>query len=248
MTTMRRTRTATRNGRAGTSLADLAVTRLRRMIVLNMLKPGERLFEPQLGEMLGVSRTPVREALKLLAAEGLIALRRNRSAIVALLDPDELRSLFEVESGIESLAAGLAAARMSAADLRKLRALQERMERCWAEGRREDYIRINIQIHRLIVAGAMNPILAQTHSWLLGRLQRARNVALGTEGRMEESIREHRDILAALEARDAETAARLLARHVNRTGDIVAAWCARGDLTSPIPPAAAATASAPGSA
>lgn len=217
---------ASRRSNRPHSLAEIAVDHLRRLIVNGHLEPGSRLFEPQLGEMLGISRTPIREALKLLAAEGLVELRRNRNAIVSRVDSGDLAALFEAEVGIEAFAAGLAAERMRASELRRLKALQARMEVCYERERRDEYIQINQQVHRLIVAAARNPVLAETHGRLLGRLQRARNLALATEGRAEESILEHRAILAALERRDREATSRLMARHIERTRELFARRCA----------------------
>ncbi len=200
--------------------SHVAVARLRRMIVNGHLGPGAPLFEPQLGDILRVSRTPVREALKILAAEGLVELRRNRSAIVAPLDIRELADLFEMETGIEGFAAGLAAERIRAGELQRLARLQQRMETGHASGARDVYIRVNQDVHRLIVASARNAVLLETYERLLARLQRARNLALATEGRADESIREHRAILGALEAHDGAAASLLMARHVARTGEI----------------------------
>lgn len=204
------------------SLTDIAVEQVRRMIVRGHVLPGARLGEPEICAALGVSRTPVREALKLLAAEGLVELRRNRNPVASLIDASELAHLFEVESGIESLAARLAATRMTGADVKRLDALQVRMERHRSRRELEDYFDINQQIHRLIVAGAKNPVLVETHDWLLGRLERARFMALSAEGRWEQSVMEHREILAALKAGDADLAGRLFAQHVERTGAIIA--------------------------
>lgn len=204
------------------SLTDVAVGQVRRMIVRGHVAPGERLNEPAICEALGISRTPVREALKLLASEGLVELRRNRNAIVSLIDPAELAHLFEVESGIESMAARLAASRMTTSDLKQLEILQIRMERHHGRRKLEDYFDVNQQIHKLIVASSKNPVLVKTHSWLLGRLERARFLALGAVGRWEQSVLEHREILAALKAGDAKTAGDLFAVHVERTGAIVA--------------------------
>jgi DNA-binding GntR family transcriptional regulator len=221
--------TSSAGPRAMPSLADQAVERLRRLIVSAAIPPGAPLVESGLVDRLGVSRTPVREALKLLAVEGLVTLRRNRAAIVAPLRGDELAHLFEVERALESFAAGLAASRMSEAELKRLARLQGQMEALEARGDRDGYVRLNRKIHFGIVAGSRNPALAEAHERLIGRLQRARNIALASRGRAEESIREHRDILAALQDRDAEAAARLMDRHVGRTGDIVAAIC-RGSI------------------
>lgn len=207
-------------------LADMAVDRLRHMIVYGELAPSTRLIEPELSEALGISRTPLREALKLLAAEGLVMLRPNRNAIVAPLDPGELTHLFEAEGCIESFAARVAAERMTAADLRRLRGFQAKIEALEGAGALEEYFGINQKIHRLIVAGAKNPALAEVHDRLLGRLARARYFALSAQGRWRDSVLEHREILTALEARDGATAQRLFVQHVDHTGDVIAAACA----------------------
>ncbi|GAA5176885.1 GntR family transcriptional regulator [Modicisalibacter zincidurans] len=206
-----------------TSLAQEAYPILQRMIVHGELAPGERIIEPTLCEQLGISRTPLREAIKRLANEGLIILRRNRNAVVTRIDPTELEHLFEVEAGIESLAVGLAAERMTNTELKQLEALQERLERLHAKGDRNGYFALNQRIHALLVAGAKNPILEETHRRLLGRLERARYLALDRLGRWQESTDEHRAILEALKARDGERARRLLGEHVQHTGDVIAA-------------------------
>ncbi|MDI5987565.1 GntR family transcriptional regulator [Halomonas sp. M4R5S39] len=205
-----------------TSLAQEAYRVLQRMIVHGELAPGERIVEPVLCEQLGISRTPLREALRMLATEGLVTMRRNRNAVVTRIDASELEHLFEVEAGIESLAAGLAASRMTNTELKRLEALQERLERLLAKGDRNAYFELNQRIHGLIVAGAKNPVLEETHRSLLGRLERARYLALDRLGRWQESTEEHREILEALKARDGERARRLLADHVQHTGDAIA--------------------------
>lgn len=207
------------------SLAHGAVDTLRRLIVTSALAPGTPLNETQLVARLGVSRTPIREALKLLSREGLVLLRRNRAAIVAPLNGEDLGHLFEAETMIESTAAGLAAERRPEAVIGKLERLQERMEAAEAARDREAYIRINQQVHVAIVQASGNPALVEMHQGLIGRLQRARNVALAQQGRVGESILEHRAILDALRRRDGEAACRLMGSHVQRTGDIVAAIC-----------------------
>jgi DNA-binding GntR family transcriptional regulator len=205
-----------------TGLHEQAAKKLRALIVRGDLLPGEPLLEVGLSEALGISRTPLREALKQLAAEGLVELRLNRGAVVAPLRRDELAELFEAVSGIERCAAELAAQRMTASDLDRLAALQTRIERHRDRGELRDYFEINQQIHSAIVGFARNGVLRQSHEALLARAERARFFALSADGRWDESIREHRQIFAALKAGDAERAGRLMARHVCRTGEIVA--------------------------
>lgn len=211
-----------RRPRQEPSLADRAVDRLRRMIVRGALPPGARIAEPELCETLGISRTPLREALKLLASEGLVMLRRNRSAIVSPLDGAALPPLFEVEAGVEGFAARLAAARMTATDLKRLHTLQERLEAAHAAGDLTGYFDINQIIHRSIVAGAKNRALVDAHDRLFGPLERARFLALAFEGRLAESVLEHRSILDALVRRDADAAGTLLSHHITRTGEVMA--------------------------
>ena len=213
-------RRALRVPRAG--LHEQAADKLRILIVRGDLKPGEALLEVGLSEALGISRTPLREALKQLAAEGLVELRLNRGAVVAPLRHEELAELFEAVSGIERCAAELAAVRMTVQDIARLEALQARIERHHARGELRDYIEINQQIHSTIVSFARNSVLKASHETLLARAERARFFALAADGRWDESVREHRQILAALKARDATRAGQLLGQHVRRTGETVA--------------------------
>ncbi|WP_083222679.1 GntR family transcriptional regulator [Ensifer sp. LC163] len=208
-----------RVARAG--LHEEAATRLRALIVTGELQPGLQLTEADLSEALGVSRTPLREALKLLATEGLVELRLNRGAVVAPLRPEELADLFEAVACIERSAAELAARRMTRRDLQRLRTLQDRMERHYEAGELENYFQLNQQIHAFIVAGAKNNALKSTHEALLSRAERARFFALSSPARWDESVEEHRLLLKALEERDSEMAGKILAHHVTRTGDVV---------------------------
>lgn len=191
------------------------------MIIRGDLAPAEALNELQLSEALGISRTPLREALKLLEAEGLVELRLNRSARITPLRQGEIEQLFEAVSGIERLAAELAAVRMTARDLQRLKNMQKRMERFHERSALRDYFEVNQQIHSFIVACARNEAITATHQWLLARVERARFFALSGRGRWDESVAEHRAILKALEARDSEAAGRALAGHVQRTGAVV---------------------------
>ncbi|ALM53575.1 GntR family transcriptional regulator [Halomonas huangheensis] len=206
-----------------TSLAQEAYQVLQQMIVHGELAPGARIVEPALCEQLGISRTPLREALSLLASDGLITPRRNRNAIVSLIDAQELEHLFEVEAGIERLAVSLAAERMSNTEIKQLETLQEQLEKLLEKGDRDAYFTLNQRIHSLLVAGARNPVLEETHRRLLGRLERARYLALDRLGRWQESTDEHRAILEALKVRDGELAGRLLSEHVHHTGDAITA-------------------------
>ncbi|HEC46259.1 MAG TPA: GntR family transcriptional regulator [Pseudomonas xinjiangensis] len=204
-----------------TSLAQEAYQVLQQMIVHGELAPGARIVEPELCEQLQISRTPLREAIRMLSSDGLVARRHNRNAVVTLIDSRELEHLFEAEAGIEGLAAGLAASRMTNTELKQLETLQERLEKLQAKGDRAAYFALNQRIHALLVAGAKNPVLEETHRRLLGRLERARYLALDSIDRWQESTDEHRAILEALKDRNGELAQRLLSDHVRHTGEAI---------------------------
>lgn len=204
-----------------TSLAQEAYKVLQQMIVHGELAPGARIVEPELCEQLQISRTPLREAIRMLSSDGLVARRHNRNAVVTLIDSRELEHLFEAEAGIEGLAAGLAASRMTNTDLKQLETLQVRLEKLQAKGDRAAYFALNQRIHALLVAGAKNPVLEETHRRLLGRLERARYLALDSIDRWQESTDEHRAILEALKDRNGELAQRLLSDHVRHTGEAI---------------------------
>ena len=202
-------------------LHEEAALRLRSLIVRGDLPPGEALVEGELCAALGVSRTPLREALKLLAAEGLVELRLNRSAIVAPIRREEIDELFEVVAGVERIGAELAAMRMTARDHDKLATLQQRMERHHDAGELREYFELNQQIHQFILGCARNAALRSTHEALMARVERARFFALSSRKRWDESVEEHRAIMRALAALDGDKAGRLLAQHVRRTGQVV---------------------------
>lgn len=216
------------------ALHEQARTRLRALIVRGQLPPGAPIIETDLSQSLGISRTPLREALKLLAVEGLIELRSNRTSQIAALRGAEIEQVFEVMAGVEGLAAALAAERASASDLKRLRQLQERMELHHDRGDRDDYFAANQDAHRLVVACAKNPILAATHDGLFARAERARFLALASRSRWDDSVAEHRDLLIALESRDSAAASRILSQHVARTGKVVKEEIERAESKTPV--------------
>ena len=203
------------------SLHDEVLHQLRDMIVEGELAPGERISEKLLCERFGISRTPLREALKVLATEDLIELQPNRGARVAMITPDEIRERFEVLSSLERLAGELAVERASADAIAKLRALHARMKTHHNQGERHEYFQLNQQLHNAMIELADNAVLAATHENLMAKVQRPRFLALLSQERWDESVREHEAILDALQARNAELLGKLMAEHVRHTGKIL---------------------------
>lgn len=196
--------------------------RLRDMIVHGTLRPGERINEATMCDQLSISRTPLREAFKTLAAEGLVELRPNRGALVTPLRQPETLELFETIAGLERIAAEHAADRLSLAELKRLEKLHAKMEACHEAGHMRPYFACNQEIHQTIVAGAKNKVLQSAHGFLHVRMTRARYFALFAPQRWSESVAEHRRIMDALRVRDGARAGAEMGAHVWRTGQIIA--------------------------
>lgn len=200
------------------ALHQQVAEQLREMIISGKLAPGMRIGERELCDILHVSRTPMREALKLLATERLVEIRPNHGATVAPLIRQEINELFEAIAGLERLGAELAAVRMSRGDLERLRAHQKKIEAYNSDGDLLSYSNENRTYHLAIMNSSGNSILVELHKHLLRRADRARFMALGKSGRWASSIREHREILDFLQNRDGTAAGIALREHVLATG------------------------------
>jgi DNA-binding GntR family transcriptional regulator len=194
-------------------LHESVVERLRDMIVEGQLAVGERLHDANLATTLQVSRTPIREAIKLLATEGLVDLLPGRGARVSDFSIDDIKQLFEAIAGIERNACELAAERMTDRDLEKLQRLHDRMARHHAAGERQPYFKLNHEIHLAIVAASDNAILQAIHASLMTRARRARYAALSSHGRWVEAMAEHERLMVALAANDARRAGEIMHEH-----------------------------------
>ena len=195
-------------------LHEEAIDRLREMIVQGQLGPGERLNERLLCQQLGISRTPLREAIKLLASEGLVALLPNRGAQVAPLDAARLSEMLAVMGALEALAGELACRQASVEQIAEVAGLHAEMVANHARGDLASYFRYNQAIHLKIVEASGNTTLANTYRQLNANVLRARYMANLSKERWDEAVREHEQILAALTARDVPRLKRLLQDHL----------------------------------
>ncbi|MCA0448478.1 MAG: GntR family transcriptional regulator [Proteobacteria bacterium] len=196
------------------TLPAKAVDALRQMILDGELPPGARLSERALGERLGVSRTPLREALRMLASEGLVRHEPNRGAVVAPLDRADIEATFELLAALEGLAGELAAKRIDDAQLAEIKALHFEMRAHHARGDRAAYFRANQDIHRHIAAAAANPVLVETFERLNARVKRVRYAANLTQERWAKAVEEHERMIAALDARDGAALRAILEAHL----------------------------------
>jgi DNA-binding GntR family transcriptional regulator len=195
-------------------LHEEATDRLRDLIVQGRLAAGARLNERLLTAQLGVSRTPLREAFKVLATEGLVELLPNRGAIVSQLDPVRLSETLAVMGALDALAGELACRNATDAQLNEIRALHYEMLAYHARGDLAGYFKFNQAIHLKIVKYSGNAMLYNTYRQLNATMQRARYMANLSKERWMEAVREHEEILAALSARDVKRIRALLADHL----------------------------------
>jgi DNA-binding GntR family transcriptional regulator len=195
------------------SLVSQVAGALRRKILDGDYGQGERLVEGRLSDQLGVSRIPVREALRLLAAEGLVSIEPRRGATVASVSDQLAQELVEVRCTLESLNARLAAERRSEAMVQRLRTLLEQGRDASAGNRIDELVAVNAQVHDLVAEGAANSVLGDMTKALRDRT--ALLFAPINRGRAHENWADHARILEAIVAGDAELAALLAARHVN---------------------------------
>jgi len=196
-------------------LHEEAADRLRDMIVEGELSPGERIREQALCDRLGVSRTPLREAMKVLAAEGLVILQPNRGAAVSDPSPADIADTFKVIGALEALAGELACERVNDKDIAEIRALHYQMALHHARGELREYFRLNQRIHEKLVELSGNRVLIETHRQLGGRIRRHRFVANRSGGRWEQAMQEHEQMLEALASRDAKRVAEVLRLHLD---------------------------------
>lgn len=187
---------------------------LRKMIVEGILPAGGRLNERLLCEQLQVSRTPLREALKVLAADGMVELLPNRGAVVALLSEDRVKQTFELLGALEALAGELACQRITEAELAEIKAQHFEMLACHARHDRSNYYKINQRIHDLINAAARNPLLNETYLRLNLRTQALRFRTNTDREKWDQAVQEHTDMLGALERRDAAAIGEVMRRHL----------------------------------
>jgi DNA-binding GntR family transcriptional regulator len=200
--------------------ASVAV-RLRELIIEGELPAGTRLNERALGERLGVSRTPLREAFRLLSAEGLVQIQPNRGAQVVELSEQDIRESFEVMSGLEALSGELACRRITDAELAEIRALTYEMLACHARRDLPAYYRLNRAIHERINKAADNRLLGQVYTTLNLRIQNLRFRLNFDEDQWDTAAREHAEMVDALASRDSARMANLMRRHLKHKGEAV---------------------------
>mgnify|MGYP001627273701 CR=1 FL=1 len=203
------------------ALHEQVAQRLRQMLVEGRIAPGAKLNERELSELLQVSRTPLREAIKMLAAEGLVELVPNRGAIAVSLTEEDVLNTFEVMAGLEGLSGELAAQRITDAELAEIQAMQFEMMAAYTRRDLSTYYGLNARIHRAINAAAKNPVLATVYEQVNARLQALRFRSNQDGEKWKNAVREHEKMIEALAARDGVAMREVLTAHLRNKRDVV---------------------------
>ena len=203
------------------ALHEQVAQRLRQMLVEGRIAPGAKLNERELSELLAVSRTPLREAIKMLAAEGLVELLPHRGAIAVALSEADVLNTFEVMAGLEGMTGELAAQRITPQELAEIQAMQFEMMATYTRRDLSAYYQLNSRIHGAISAAAKNPVLAQVYAQVNARLQALRFRSNQDGEKWKRAVKEHEKMIEALSARDGAAMRDVLMQHLCNKRDVV---------------------------
>ncbi len=195
------------------------VDTLREMIMTGELKEGDKINENELCTSMGISKTPLREALRVLGAEGVIRLVPNHGSFVTKPTIEEIKEMFEVMSVLEGVCARTASEKMSDKDFSRLELLHAKLEENFKYRDQKKYIRYNNQYHSLVQELAGNRTLNHIVNGLRQKILLYRFQSLNLPGRFEQSIKEHRELLEAFRNRDREKAETLMRSHLKNQCD-----------------------------
>jgi DNA-binding GntR family transcriptional regulator len=211
-------------------LHEQVARKLRTMLVEGRIAAGAKLNERELSERLQVSRTPLREAIRRLAAEGLVELLPHRGAVAIQLDQREVAHSFELMAALEGLSGELAAQRIDDRELQAVRALHFEMMAAFTRRDLSAYYRLNAQIHAAINAAAKNPVLTRSYTQTNARLQALRFRSNQDERKWKRAMKEHSQMIDLLAARDGATLRDLLVTHLHHKRDVVLEMMKAGTL------------------
>lgn len=194
------------------------------MIIEGVLAAGEKVPEKALCEKLGVSRTPMREALKVLAADGLLSLEPNKGARVRAITVEDLEEVFPLMGALEALAGELACKNISDKQIEEIKTEHKKMLKGYAASDMPTYFKHNERIHQLLMHAASNASLNDIYRTLSLRIRSGRYIANMSPERWEQAVQEHEEMLVALSKRDGIELGAILKRHLHNKMDTVRKW------------------------
>lgn len=197
-------------------LREIVCENLRDAIKKGILEPGERLMEVQIADELGISRTPVREAIRKLEQEGYVIMMPRRGTYVADVSVSDIKEIFEIRSALESLATGLAARRIEQDEIEKLQTLLNEIEEYIAQGDIDKIVETDIKFHELLYQVSRNERLAAIIYNLKEQLSRFRTLSMSYPGRLQETFEEHSEMVEAIADGDVSAARDAAEHHMER--------------------------------
>ena len=203
------------------SLPDELVTLLRNMIIEGKLRPGSRIAESRLCTRFEVSRTPLREALKVLSVEGLVQLLPNKGATVVRVTPEQVEETLAVLGALEALAGERACARIDQERIHRTRSAHKQMLEHLCHGEKLCYYKLTGIIQKAIFEAADNSVLSEIHARLQARLSTLLAFAPNSPPRWTEAVEDHKQMMAALEERDGTKFAQVARRHVRHRAEMM---------------------------
>lgn len=215
--------------RSAAPVRELTTDRLRRAIVLQRFRPGERLMERELCELTGVSRTSVREALRMLESEGLVTIVPNKGPKVARMSPKHVADMYELRAELEGLAGKLFTLRATPDQVEELRTAGAAIAVATESGELEELVRCKDKFYEVMFQGAGNDMLTETFERLRRRVSTLRAVTLTAEGRRTATAEEISAIVAAAVSQDPDRAEKACRRHVEAAAAVAKALVANDD-------------------
>ncbi len=203
------------------TLRERIVDFLKESIIKGQLKPGERIAEPELAERFGISRTPIREALRQLESEGFLTVVPRKGATVSPITDRDVREFYEIKSLLEGYAARIACDRMTEKEIKRMENLNSQMKRFAEKDDVKNFFRLDNQFHDVFLKACGNEKLYNLVHSLVEQFERFRITALALPGRMRSSVKQHDEIIDAFKECNASKVERLVKANAEKGGEIL---------------------------
>lgn len=200
------------------TVRDAAFERLRSGIINGYFKPGERLVESQIAEEMGISRTPIREAIRRLETERLVVNLPRKGVMVAPLDESQVKEIFNIRGALEGLAVKLAIDNLNYKTVKMMENILEEMQRAIEADDHNKVVECNTQFHDCIIEAAKSPKLSEMLQNIHDQIQRFRHTSLSAEGRPQIALTEHINILNYVKEKNANNAEKMMEKHIENAG------------------------------
>jgi DNA-binding GntR family transcriptional regulator len=203
------------------TLREKILETIRDAIATGVLKPGEKVAEPELAERFGISRTPIREAFRQLESEGYLTVIPRKGAVVVSFSSKEVEEFYAIKSILEGYAAHRACQKLTDKEIARLESINDKLRQLAEEGDIKHFFKIHNDFHELFRKAADNEKLDEMISGLVSKFQRLRYESLSKPGRMKISVQEHNKIIEAFKARDADLAEQLVRKNAEYGGRVL---------------------------